>query len=42
MTFSILEIDEEKVSASIIRQKDNRRCLQGDFDKALLRMPVGV
>lgn len=42
MTFSILEIDEEKVSAGIIRQKDNRRYLQGNFDKALLRMPMGV
>jgi putative phosphoesterase len=42
MTFSILEIDEEKINASIVRQKDNKPCLQGDFDRALLRMPMGI
>jgi len=42
MTFSILEIDEEKLSAGIIRQRDNKQYLQEDFDRGLLRMPVGV
>ena len=42
MTFSILEIDNEKVSASIIRQRDNKQCLQEYFDRTLLRMPMGV
>lgn len=42
MTFSILEMDEEKFRASIIRQRDNKRFLQEEFDKMLLSMPVGI